>query len=125
FAKADGILAVFTFTDNFQLGVAFEQHSDSGPDNSSFCSNSACHGVNWRYAGFNAPGLATMMGIYQVVPEQILEDFNDQPTYAVQQPLFTQVCGGCYGPVPQKGLRLTDYASLMAGSVDGPVVTPG
>jgi nitrate/TMAO reductase-like tetraheme cytochrome c subunit len=103
-------------------------HTTSNPggtDNSSFCSNSACHGVNWRYAGFNAPGLATMLGIYQVVPEPILEDFNGQPTYAVLQPLFTQVCGGCHGPVPQKGLRLTDYASLMAGSVDGPVVTPG
>ncbi|MBI5876093.1 MAG: NapC/NirT family cytochrome c [Chloroflexi bacterium] len=27
-------------------------------DNSSFCSNVACHGVKWTYAGLNAPGLA-------------------------------------------------------------------
>ena len=26
-----------------------------GKDNSSFCSNSACHGSNWVYAGLNAP----------------------------------------------------------------------
>ncbi len=26
-----------------------------GSDNSSFCSNSACHGTNWKFAGLNAP----------------------------------------------------------------------
>jgi hypothetical protein len=26
-----------------------------GTDNSSFCSNSACHGTEWKYAGLNAP----------------------------------------------------------------------
>ncbi|MFN8447745.1 MAG: NapC/NirT family cytochrome c [Anaerolineae bacterium] len=96
-----------------------------GTDDSSFCSNSACHGNNWRFAGFDAPGLAAMLGIYQVKPEPILEDFTGQPTYAVLQPLFTGVCGGCHGSVPSKGLRLTDYASLIAGSVDGAVVVPG
>lgn len=29
-----------------------------GKDNSSFCSNSACHGAAWKYAGLNAPALA-------------------------------------------------------------------
>lgn len=29
-----------------------------GKDNSSFCSNSACHGTEWRFAGLNAPALA-------------------------------------------------------------------
>jgi len=28
-----------------------------GSDNSSFCSNSACHGANWKFAGLNAPGV--------------------------------------------------------------------
>ena len=27
-----------------------------GSDNSSFCSNSACHGTDWKFAGLNAPG---------------------------------------------------------------------
>ncbi len=32
-----------------------------GTDNSSFCSNSACHGSNWQYAGLNAPALAPIL----------------------------------------------------------------
>lgn len=103
-------------------------HTTSNPggvDNQSFCSNSACHGVEWRYAGFDAPGLATMLGIYQVEPVPLLADFEGDPTYAILQPLFAQECGGCHGPVPSRGLRLTDYASLMAGSETGVVVVPG
>ncbi|MCA9909737.1 MAG: NapC/NirT family cytochrome c [Anaerolineae bacterium] len=96
-----------------------------GVDDQSFCSNSACHGSSWTYAGFDAPGLATVLGIYQVEATPLLEDFEGDPTYTILQPLFTQECGGCHGPIPSKGLRLTDYASLMAGSEDGPVVVPG
>lgn len=96
-----------------------------GIDDRSFCANSGCHGVEWKYAGFNAPGLATMLGIYQVEPVPLLEDFEGQPTYAILQPFFTHECGGCHGPVPSKGLRLTDYVSLMAGGEDGVVVIPG
>lgn len=96
-----------------------------GIDDRSFCSNSGCHGVEWRYAGFNAPGLATMLGIYQVKAAPLLADFEGTPTYNILQPLFTQECGACHGPVPTKGLRLTDYASLVAGSESGPVVVPG
>lgn len=95
-----------------------------GIDNSSFCSNSACHGSGWEYAGFDAPGLATMMGIYQVEPTPLLEDFDGEPTYAILQPLFVQECGGCHGPVPSKGLRVTDYASLLVGSEAGAVIVP-
>lgn len=103
-------------------------HTTSNPggvDDQSFCSNSGCHGVPWEYAGFNAPGLATMLGIYQVEAIPLLTDFDGDPTYAILQPLFMQECGGCHGPVPSAGLRLTDYASLMAGSQSGPVVVPG
>jgi hypothetical protein len=103
-------------------------HTTSNPggiDDQSFCSNSGCHGVEWRYAGFNAPGLATMLGIYQVKAAPLLADFEGTPTYSILQPLFTQECGACHGSVPTKGLRLTDYASLVAGSESGPVVVPG
>ncbi len=96
-----------------------------GTDDSSFCSNSACHGVSWRFAGFNAPGLATLLDIYQVKPTPLLEDFTGTPTYDVLQPMFTQVCGGCHGAIPTKDLQLTNYQGVMTGSVDGPVVTPG
>lgn len=32
-----------------------------GKDNSSFCSNSACHGTEWKFAGFDAPALAQII----------------------------------------------------------------
>lgn len=32
-----------------------------GSDNTSFCSNSACHGTKWEYAGFDAPALAKII----------------------------------------------------------------
>ncbi len=32
-----------------------------GTSNTSFCSNSACHGTNYKYAGFNAPSLRTIL----------------------------------------------------------------
>ncbi len=96
-----------------------------GTDNSSFCSNSACHGGEWEYAGFNAPGLATVLGIYQVEPEPLLEDFEGEPTYQILEPLFVQQCSGCHGPVPSKGLRVTDYGSLLAGGESGPIIIPG
>lgn len=96
-----------------------------GTDDSSFCSNSQCHGVQWRYAGFDAPGLATVLGIYQVQPEPLLETFTGKPTYAILQPLFQQQCGACHGPVPSKGLKLVEYTGIMAGSSSGPVIVAG
>lgn len=32
-----------------------------GSDNTSFCSNSACHGTKWTFAGFDAPALAQII----------------------------------------------------------------
>jgi len=33
-----------------------------GADNVSFCSNAACHGVTWKYAHLDAPGLVKLLG---------------------------------------------------------------
>lgn len=96
-----------------------------GTDNSSFCSNSACHGNKWEFAGFDAPGMATILGLYQFEAEPLLQDFTGAPTYSILQPLFEQECGACHGPTPSKGLRVVDYAGLMAGSESGVVVVPG
>lgn len=103
-------------------------HTTSNPggtDDQSFCANSGCHSNEWTYAGFNAPGLATVLGITQVEAEPLLQDFEGDPTYTVLQPLFEQQCAACHGPNPSKGLRVTDYASVMAGSETGPVIVPG
>lgn len=96
-----------------------------GTTDQSFCSNSGCHGSGWEFAGFNAPGLASTLGIRQVIAEPLLLDFEGTPTYDVLQPLFIQQCGGCHGPVPSKGLSVIDYESLMEGSEDGAVIVPG
>jgi len=99
-----------------------------GTTDTSFCSNSACHGVNWRYAGFNAPALAEQLGIIQQppTPAQVPVSAEGLPiTYQTLQPILEQQCGKCHGLTPIKSLRVTTYAGLMAGSIGGPVVVPG
>ncbi|GAB4574630.1 MAG: hypothetical protein Kow0077_22170 [Anaerolineae bacterium] len=98
-----------------------------GTSDTSFCSNSACHGVRWKFAGFDAPALAASMGMLQDLPvEELLSDGSDLTlTYADFQPLLEAECGRCHGNNPTLGLKVTDYASLMAGSNNGPVITPG
>lgn len=42
------------------------------------------------------------------------------------EPIFQGRCVSCHGgPNPQRGLDLSTYASVMAGSANGPVVVPG
>jgi nitrate/TMAO reductase-like tetraheme cytochrome c subunit len=100
-----------------------------GTDNSSFCSNSACHGSAWTYAGFDAPALR----------EILLEQLPATPTPAVPLPtpvgsptytngvgaLLTERCGGCHGASRIKGLDLTQYATALQGSQNGPVIVAG
>lgn len=55
------------------------------------------------------------------LPEMPIEE---SPTYASTiGPLLTERCGSCHGGIA--GLKVTDYASLMAGALSGPVVVPG
>ncbi len=42
------------------------------------------------------------------------------------QPLFERTCSACHGPAAQTmGLVVTEYDTLLKGSLNGPVVTPG
>lgn len=103
-------------------------HTTSNPggaDDQSFCSNSACHGSGWEYAGFDAPGLASTLGIMQVRPEPLLINFEGTPTYNILQPLLAQQCGACHGATPTQGLSVIDYQSLLAGGDSGPALVPG
>jgi mono/diheme cytochrome c family protein len=99
-----------------------------GTDNSSFCSNSACHGNVWQFAGFDAPGLR------QILEAQLPPTPTPVPTTSSQAaltyngaigPLLQSRCGACHGETATKGLNLTTYATAMAGGDDGPVIVPG
>ncbi|MGD8821579.1 MAG: NapC/NirT family cytochrome c [Anaerolineales bacterium] len=100
-----------------------------GTDNSSFCSNSACHGNAWEYAGFDAPALRQILQSQLPDEEQQegdvagSEDLPENPTYANYfGSLFEQRCGSCHGEDGLAGLTLTEYAQAMDGSDNGPVI---
>ncbi len=99
-----------------------------GKDNTSFCSNSACHGASWKFAGFDAPGLADIIAAQLPKPEPTptLAPVTGAPTYAANlQSVFEASCGACHGDGKAGGLKVTTYADLMAGGANGPVVVPG
>jgi nitrate/TMAO reductase-like tetraheme cytochrome c subunit len=43
---------------NSTCQACHDTNNAGGSDNSSFCSNSACHGTNWKFVGLDAPALA-------------------------------------------------------------------
>ncbi len=100
-----------------------------GTTDTSFCSNSGCHGVDWRYAGFDAPALAAALGLDQGPETPPVEmpplAEGEMITYQQLQPVLEQACGQCHGAAPIKGLRVTDYESLLAGGESGPALVPG
>jgi nitrate/TMAO reductase-like tetraheme cytochrome c subunit/mono/diheme cytochrome c family protein len=98
-----------------------------GTDNSSFCSNSACHGIDWKYAGLDAPALReTILSALPPTPTPSPLNLSGPLTYdATIGPLFTSRCGACHGEDGIQGLNLTTYQTAMKGSVNGPVIIPG
>jgi len=99
-----------------------------GTDNSSFCSNSACHGSAWTYAGFDAPALREVLQsqLPATPTPAALPTLSGSPTYeSVIGALFTSRCGSCHGDGGIQGLNLTTYATALAGSQNGPVILPG
>ena len=121
-----------------------------GTSNTSFCSNSACHGTVWKFAGFDAPSLRTVLQeqLKEIAPTPTptpvvttapattqVGEASPTPsgeelalTYAgAIGAIFQQRCDGCHGgqDVIMNGLNLTTYQTLMTGGIDGPAVTPG
>ena len=99
-----------------------------GTDNSSFCSNSACHGSAWKFAGLDAPGLAAIVAaqLPPPTPEPTQAPVEGVPTYDANiKPIFETVCAACHGDNQTAGLMLTTYAAAMHGSANGPVIVPG
>jgi NapC/NirT cytochrome c family, N-terminal region/Planctomycete cytochrome C len=99
-----------------------------GTDNTSFCSNSACHGNVWEYAGFDAPGLREVL-LSQLPPEPtpLPTPEGGEITYStVIGSLFQARCGSCHGASGGlQGLDLTSYEGMIKGGANGPAVVPG
>ena len=98
-----------------------------GTSNTSFCSNEACHGNVFQYAGFDAPALREALRSQLPTPEPA-----PPPAPVVGTPTFTANiapllagCTACHGATASAGLSLLTYADLMAGGTNGPVVVPG
>jgi nitrate/TMAO reductase-like tetraheme cytochrome c subunit len=96
-----------------------------GADDSSFCSNSACHGSSWEYAGFDAPALRPII-LASLPPTPTPMPVGEGPlTYEDSiGPLLVARCGACHGENAPLGLNLLTYTDAMAGSVNGPVIVP-
>ncbi len=98
-----------------------------GTSNTSFCSNSACHGVAWKYAGFDAPSLRQVLQAQlPTTPTPPPLPTNGKLSYVASiGALLASRCGACHGENGIAGLNVTTYASLMQGSVHGAVILPG
>jgi hypothetical protein len=99
-----------------------------GTSNTSFCSNSACHGNVYTYAGFDAPKLREILKDQLPPPEPTAElpTSSGTPTFETYVgPLFAIKCTGCHGELATGGLNMLTYADLMKGSSNGPVIVPG
>jgi hypothetical protein len=99
-----------------------------GTSNTSFCSNSACHGNVYTFAGFDAPALREILKEQLPPPEPTpeLPASEGSPTFeAYAGPLFAAKCTGCHGDLATGGLNLLTYAGLMEGGSSGPVIVTG
>ncbi|MCX6067836.1 MAG: hypothetical protein NT121_19115, partial [Chloroflexi bacterium] len=98
--------------------------------NTSFCSNSACHGSTFTYAGFDAPKLREVIQAQLPTPAPTpipapTPASGTAPDYKANiEPLFAK-CAACHNATALTGgLDLSSYESLMKGGKDGSVVTP-
>ena len=101
-----------------------------GTSNTSFCSNSACHGSVFTFAGFDAPALREIIKsqLPPPEPEPEVPALTGDPTYKNYiGVLFTVKCTGCHidGDSAPNGLDLSTYAAATKGSENGAVIVPG
>lgn len=97
-----------------------------GVSNTSFCSNSACHGTTWEYAGFDAPGLREALADQLSPTPRPAGVTEESLTYrAVIGPMLIASCGGCHDTDGIQEFDVTTYDSLLAGGASGPAIQPG
>jgi hypothetical protein len=97
--------------------------------NTSFCSNSACHGMDYQYAGFNAPELQKILfpQLPSPTPGPTPALVTGNPTFDVYiKPIFTSECTICHDTSTLTAdLDLSTFAGVMRGGQDGVIVVPG
>jgi hypothetical protein len=100
-----------------------------GISDTSFCSNSACHGNVFEYAGFDAPQLRAILleQLPEPVPEpEPVEPPDEPPTYEnIIGTIFDSKCGSCHGVDGIADLNLTTFETSLAGGSSGAVIIPG
>ena len=116
---------------NLPVLTAIPFQIPGGTSNTSFCSNSACHGASWDYAGFDAPALREtiidLLPAPQPSPGPVKEpDDPEDLTYSnLIAGILLNRCDVCHGESAQAGLNISTYSQLMAGSENGTVINPG
>lgn len=96
-----------------------------GTSNTSFCSNSACHGNTYTYAGFDAPKLREILQPQLPTPEPTATSVpvSGVPTFDNIGPIFASKCTMCHtGAGAPAGLNLSTYTDVMKGGKDEPVI---
>ena len=100
-----------------------------GTSNTSFCSNSACHGSVFTYAGFDAPALRTILQAQLPTPvaSPTPVPVIGTPTFDTNiGPIFASRCTMCHtGQSAPAGLDLSTYSGVMQGGSNGAVIVPG
>ncbi len=105
-----------------------------GSDNSSFCSNSACHATDWQYAGLNAPRIKELAappskpkGLPNPIPHPIGAATDCKVCHGPESvrpapenhASFTpDMCTGCHQPTVQE-------TPVVVTPTPAPEVTPG
>jgi mono/diheme cytochrome c family protein len=105
-----------------------ETNDPGGTSNTSFCSNSACHGSVFTYAGFDAPKLREILKaqLPTPAPTEPPAPVVGAPTYDANiGSLLSSKCGACHGAAATGGLNVTTFADLMKGGKDGTVIAAG
>ena len=100
-----------------------------GTSNTSFCSNSACHGNVFKFAGFDAPKLREVLQsqIPTPAPAPTPAPVVGNPTWDANiGPIITTKCTVCHNATTLTGgLDLSSFATAMKGGKDGPIIVPG
>lgn len=96
--------------------------------NTSFCSNSACHGSTFTYAGFDAPKLREILQaqLPQTTPAPVTPATTGPATFETVGAILSAKCVMCHNATALTGgLDLTSFAALMQGGQTGPAIAPG